>query len=159
MALIAPELIALARIKIDISGRTPVANYEYSNGFDAVEVKGAVPGAAPILIDNDGVVIFLSDPNQPGNPASPPLSPASQGGIKAIFSVVGVSTPTNDLPIAALPYSGLVRFQYGDYSLGATPYANVDPMKALRFQGAVVEGPTVFYVDVSVFKNPMTFYK
>lgn len=160
MALINPELIALARIKVDQAALPfPLCTYEFSNGFDAVEVKGAAPGAAPILSDANGAVIFLSEPNQVGNPASLPSTLPSQGGIKAVFNIVGISTPSDALPITTLVNSGDIRYQYGDYSLGATPYANVDPMKALRFLPTFNEGSPIYYVDVSVFRNPMTIYK
>lgn len=161
MALINPELIALARIKIeDIDARYPICTYDFANGFDVVEVKGALPGAPSILVDDDGIVIFLSEPNQPGSPSSLPSSLPSQGGIKAVFSIVGISTPSDPLPISSsLIFSGNVLFQYGDYSLGATPYANVDPMKALRFAPSPGRPGLVRYVDVSVFRNPMTIYK
>lgn len=99
MALINPELIALARIKIeDIDARYPICTYDFANGFDVVEVKGALPGAPSILVDDDGIVIFLSEPNQPGSPSSLPSSLPSQGGIKAVFSIVGISTPSDPLP-------------------------------------------------------------
>ena len=162
MALINPEIVGLARIKItiDYSGPTPTisSTYVFSNGFDAVSVEGAKDGASPIFVDlrgsNPGFVIFLTDAVQPG-------STMNESGIKATFNVVQISTPLDPFPMVGLsPYTGAPRCQYGDYSLAGTLYANVDPQKALRFD---FDGPfvdiTEIFVDVAVFHNPVTLYK
>ena len=130
------------------------ASYEFSNGFDAIEVQGA-PGAPPIYFDTSSLpgryVIFLSNPNEIGNSSIP-----SEGGIKAIFNVVAVSTPSNPRPLPFTNPSGFVYYQYGNYNLGTTPYKNVNPQKVLAFAGKFRAGALV---DVSVFKNPMALYK
>ena len=86
-----------------------------------------------------------------------------------MFNNVSLSTPS--VPAPGLIETGIIAWQYGDYtlagagaplSLPSTPYANVDPQKALRFVAPIfAEEPSEFtqYVDVSVFKNPMTLYK
>lgn len=168
MAFINPELVALARVKINfISGSIDSCSYEYSNGLEAVEVPGSLAGSPPIFIDTrpgaEGIVLFLTDPVQPGNPGAPP----SQAGIKATFDNVSVSSPTNPLPVQTMP-NAFIFWQYGDYTLAgatspvlaSTPYAGVNPMKALRFRPqAFAENDFSLQIDVSVFKNPMTLYK
>ena len=167
MALINPELIALARIKVTATtGDTPgtgtvtEAVYDYSNGFDAVSVKGALEGANPIIIDGHEIVLFLADPQQPGTALNPPTTLPSQGGVKATFSIVKVSTATDPSPTSVPNGLTIKQWQYGDYALSA-PYAKVDPQKALRviFYFPATLSEVVFYMDVSVFKNPMTLYK
>ena len=169
MALINPELIALARLKLVYeTGKLVSSSYEYSNGFEAVEVPGALPGSPPLFIDDryypsGEVVLFLSDPAQPGNAGTPP----SQAGIKAVFSNVAVSTPSSPVPLGTTP-NAFLFWQYGDYSLTGTAappapstvYAGVNPMKALRLRPQVfAENDFSIFIDVSVFKNPMTLYK
>lgn len=165
MAFIQPEIVALARIKIFIDiDKTLRAVYEFSNGFDAVEVPGALPGSPPIFIDDrtgdNEYVVFLSVPVEVG-------SPPSQAGIKANFSNVAVSSTSDPYPVQTL-LSGDILWQYGDYSLAGTvfpalprtPYAKVDPQKALRFKFDFPSIPeSGRTVDVSVFKNPMTLYR
>lgn len=175
MAVINPQLIALARVQLQLEfvGEDEVLNasYVFSNGFDAVRVTGAKEWAPPIFVDNRvargrTLVLFLSEPVQPGTASSP-----SEGGVKAIFEVVSVSTPINPLPVStSINLAGSLAWQYGDYSLAgngaplvlpSTPYAKVDPMKALRFAAPKLgrlPGESVF-VDVSVFQNPMTNYR
>lgn len=86
-----------------------------------------------------------------------------------MFNNVSLSTPS--VPAPGLIETGFIAWQYGDYTLAgtgaplsfpSTPYANVDPQKAIRFI-APIRGEEMsqftLYVDVSVFKNPMTLYK
>lgn len=167
MALINPELIALARIKfvvksdgqIDLSPAN-YPSYDFSNGFDAVEVAGALPGALPIIATLDTLEIFLSVPQEPGNPRSLPSTLPSQAGVKATFDIVRVSTATDPSPVGLGGNSVVFDWQYGDYALSGL-YANVNPQKALKAFLLLTEGdqPITAYVDVSVFKNPMTLYK
>ena len=169
MSLINSELIAIGRINLDYQGSTILAaSYDFSDGFDAVEVDGAQPGAAPIFVDGranalGGVVLFLTDPTQPGTSGATP----NQGGLKATFSIVSVSTPSDPLPVQSAANS-YINWQYGDYTLAGTtspalattPYAKVDPQKALRVKPQVfAEGRFSIKVDVSVFRNPVTLYK
>jgi hypothetical protein len=161
MAFVNPEILALGRVSfVFTDGTITDATYEFSNGFDAVEVPGALPGASPIFVDTrylnpNPIVLFLSEPAQPGNAAPG----TSQAGIKATFDIVTVSTPTDPLPIYNFPFN-IVNWQYGDYSLAGTAYEGVNPQKGLRFNiYPFFEGAVSLKVDVSVLKNPMTLYK
>ena len=179
MAFILPELVGLARLKFNVVSSEDLpfsisSSYEFANGFDVVRVEGASDGANPIFIDTRNkdlsVVIFLTNPVSPGV-----ASPSNQGGIKATFNVVGVGRPASssiDLFTVAqelfpslflADLSGSVQWQYGDYGLAGTPYAKVDPMKALRFTlfpgTPPFRWPSEFRIDVSVFENPMTVYR
>lgn len=169
MALINPELIALARVRVDFSndGNITTVAYEYANGFETVDVDGA----PPIFVDQRAgaencVVLFLTEPAEPGNSGAVP----SQAGIKATFDLVTVSTPLDPLAL----YNTAVYqpvWQYGDYTLAGssspplppTAYAKVNPQKALRFYldsgQRIVLNPGFALVDVAVFRNPMTLYR
>lgn len=164
MALINPELIGLARIKIVTGGvDTPViasATYDYANGFDVSEVAGALPGAPVIRVAANGTDfdIFLSNPQQPGTALAAPATLPSHGGVKATFNIVRVSTPTDPSPSGVNANTKIVDWQYGDYALVA-PYAKVNPQKAIKVFTKVGKNDETYYIDVSVFSNPMTLYK
>lgn len=169
MALINPELIALARLNVvsDLELKSFKVSYEYSNGFDSIRVKGAGRRTPPIFVDDRpnvgdvAVVIFLTEPTQPG-------VVLNQGGIKATFDVVNVASPSDPSPLVfgiSEPFSGVIGWQYADYSLSgvpslgipSSPYAKVNPQKALRFAPYLAE--VAYKIDVSVFRNVGTLYK
>lgn len=151
MALISSEVIGLARVSVVEERTGQIATYDFSNGFDAVSVKGAQPGAAVIAVVSTGVfVLFLSEPVAPG-------VKGTQGGLKATIDPVGVSTasaPTPTVPPVTL------RWYYGAYGLGGL-YQGVDPEKAIVIEatdptneGAPFDGSFTF--DISVIRDPMT---
>lgn len=167
MALITPELVAMARVQVTFDpealGGVVAASYEFSNGFESVSVHGN----PPIFIENRSPIegqlaMFLSEPVYPGE-----KSAHREAGIKAEISLVSISTPENPLP--PLRPGGTPACQYGDYSLAgtgapynlpSTPYAKVDPLKVIRVAANLgAETRKVFYLDVSVFRNPMTIFK
>lgn len=162
MALINPEIIGLARLKVTTkSGEGPILDtvtYDFANGFDVVEVSGALPGAPVIYVPSGSsqFVLFLSNPQQPGTAAAAPSTLPNQGGVKATFNIVKVSTPADPIPSGTS--ASIVDWQYGDYSLAA-PYAKVNAQKALRVFLLLDKSGETFYIDVSVFSNPMTLYK
>ena len=153
MALIAAEVIGLARVSIAYPGpRSPaVGTYDFSNGFDAVSVKGAQPGAAVVANVGPGIfALFLSEPVAPG-------VMATQGGLKATIDAVAVSTAS--APAPTVPPVTL-RWYYGAYNLGGL-YQNVDPEKVIVIEatdplneGNPFEEPFTF--DISVVRDPMT---
>lgn len=164
MALINPEIVALARVSASTAA---VGTYEFVNGLEAGTPTGALAGAAPIYSPTAGTyVLFLDEPVDPGSPVTTsPAAPANQGGIKAVIDVVAVATAANTSAIAgeiAAAAQIEARWYYGDYLLPA-PYAGVNPEKALHVN-LYVAGATTPYTgaakfDVVVFRNPTTIYK
>ena len=156
MALIASEVIGLARVSVTVPvirapGPPPSAAYDYSNGFDAVTVKGAQPGAPVILLPATGVaVLFLSEPVAPG-------TKGTQGGLKATVDPVAVSTASSPTPALA-PVT--LRWYYGAYALSLTGlYQGVDPEKAIVIEATDSNGDPFaqsFQFDISVVRDPMT---
>lgn len=153
MALIQPEVVGLARVNVVQSRSVSAASYEFVNGFDSQNVKGASPGAPVIYSPSDGIfVLFLSEPVAPG-------SMATQGGIKARVDLVAVSSPTTPVPTPVSP-PFKARWFYGVYALVGNPlYSNVDPEKAiaveiLSAEGDLFQNDAVF--DIVVFRDPMT---
>lgn len=151
MALIGSEVIGLARVSIEYPiPRSPaVGTYDFSNGFDAVSVKGAQPGASVIAVISPGVfALFLSEPVAPG-------VMATQGGLKATVDAVAVSTassPTPTVPPVTL------RWYYGAYGLGGL-YQGVDPEKTIVVVASNSVGDPfelAFKFDISVVRDPMT---
>lgn len=151
MALINPEILALARVKVSPPS---VLAYEFSNGFETTSIKGAKPGTPVLISPAPGIVImFLSEPVAPG-------SLGAQGGVKARADVVAVSTPSAATPI--IPDVDL-RWFYGTYAFASNPaLVGVDPEKMI-----VVEAfdtidkqpwPGTFTFDIVVFRDPMTEY-
>ena len=128
MALVNPQVIAIARLFIDSGVKSgDRMSYVFSNGFETGRVPGAAIGSGPIF-QRSGVnpspqyVLFLNDPVDAG-------SLGTQGGIKVRADVVGVSTL--DVPSPNLPGDAEIRIQYSDFNLFGTSYQNVDPRKAI----------------------------
>lgn len=156
MALIGSEVIGLARFRSTYSRVTGVtASYEFSNGFDAVSVKGASPGAPVIYAPNPGTfVLFLSDPVAAG-------SMEVQGGVKAVVDAVGVSTPASPTPsLANLPAK--VRWFYGTFNIAGSPqYSGVDPERTIVIElRDANDNPFEdnALIDIVVLRDPMTEY-
>lgn len=151
MALITPEVIGLARVSITYPGRVATGSYDYSNGFDAVSVKGAQPGAAVIAAIAPGVfALFLSEPVAPG-------VMTTQGGLKATVDPVAVSTASSPTPTVAVV---TLRWYYGAYGLTGL-YAGVDPEKVIVIEATdPANGGDPFTLpfnfDISVVRDPMT---